>query len=233
LEALGINPGFLVAQIVNFLVIFALLAVVWDRIVNMLENRKRRIAEGLEIARKAEGKLASAQAEYEARMAQAEEEARKRVEEALARAGEAAKAIRAEAEEEAQRIRTRAGEDGVAERDRILADMRGQVAALAIAAAHRLVGEAMSEARERALVADFFAKVPADVKEMGGQVVEVTSALPLTDEEKNRAQAEIGASEVTFKVDPGILGGLIVRAGNVVVDGSYADQLGQMAQQLQ
>lgn len=233
MEALGINLGFLIAQIVNFLVIFWILSKVWGRIADALDNRSRRITEGLENARKAEEQLQRAQADYDQRLAEAEEQARAKIAEATARANEAAKAIRAEAEAEAQRIRERAHEDAEAERNRILADMRGQMAALAIAAANKLMGEAMDEQRQRALVADFFAKVPADVKAVGDEVVEVTSALPLTDDEKQKAQAAIGASEVTFKVDPSILGGLIVRAGDRVVDGSYLGQLRQMEQQLQ
>ncbi len=233
MEALGINGGFLIAQIINFLLIFLLLAVVWRRVSKMLEDRSRRIAEGLENARKAEEQLANAQADYDKRMAQADEEARRRIEEAAARAEEAAKAIRAEAEAEAQRIRERARDDAEAGRDRILSEMRGQVAALAIAAAHKLVGEALDEARQRALVDDFFARVPAEVKGLSAKVVEVTSAVPLTDSEKNAAKAQIGAEEITFKVNPSILGGLIVRAGDQVVDSSFAGQLRRLQQQLQ
>ena len=233
MEALGINGGFLIAQIVNFLIIFALLSLVWRRVLNALDARQRRIAEGLEMARKAEDALANAQADYDKKIAEAEEEARKRISEAVTRAEEAAKAIRAEADEEAHRIRERAMQDSEAERNRILADMRGQVAALAIAAANKLVGEAMDEARQRALVDDFFAKVPAEAKGVAGNVVEVISAVPLTDAEKSQAQAQIGAAEITFKVDPALLGGVIVRAGDRVVDGSYFGQLQRLQQQLQ
>ena len=233
MEALGINGGFLVAQIVNFLIIFLLLSLAWRRVLKMLDDRQRRIAEGLENARKADERLANAQADYDRKMAEADEAARRRIDEAVARAEEAAKAVRAEAEAEAQRIRERALEDAQAERNRLLADMRGQVAALAIAAANKLLGEAMDESRQRRLVADFFAKVPGEVRQLSGEIVEVTSALPLTDAEKKAAQEQIGAKEITFKVDPSLLGGVVVRAGDRVIDDSYAGQLRRLQQQLQ
>lgn len=233
MEALGINGGFLVAQIVNFLIIFLLLSLAWRRVLKMLDDRQRRIAEGLENARKADERLANAQADYDRKMAEADEAARRRIDEAVARAEEAAKAVRAEAEAEAQRIRERALEDAQAERNRLLADMRGQVAALAIAAANKLLGEAMDESRQRRLVADFFAKVPGEVRQLSGEIVEVTSALPLTDAEKKAAQEQIGAKEITFKVDPSLLGGVVVRAGDRIIDDSYAGQLRRLQQQLQ
>ncbi len=42
------------------------------------------------------------------------------------------------------------------ERNRILADLRGQVAALSIAAAQRLIGEAMDAKRQHALLGGIF-----------------------------------------------------------------------------
>ena len=45
------------------------------------------------------------------------------------------------------------------ERNRILGDLRGQVASLAIAAANKLVGEALDEKKQRALLDEFFSGV--------------------------------------------------------------------------
>ena len=45
------------------------------------------------------------------------------------------------------------------ERNRILGDLRGQVAALAIAAANKLVGEALDEKKQHALIDEFFSGV--------------------------------------------------------------------------
>lgn len=229
---LGINPGFLIAQIVNFLVLLWLLSRVWDRIADTLDERKRRIEAGLDKERRAEEQLKRAQADYDEKIAEAEQVAREKITEAAALAEQEAQSIRAEAEAEAKRIREHALEEAKVERNRVLTDMRSQIASLAIAAANKLVGKAMDEERQRALVEDFFAKVPAEVTGMEGKQVEVTSAVPLTDDEKKKAQEIIGAEDVTFKVDPNILGGLIVQAGDRVVDGSYLGQLRQMGLRL-
>jgi F0F1-type ATP synthase delta subunit len=42
-----------------------------------------------------------------------------------------------------------------------------------------------------------------------------------------------GAISVSFRVDPSILGGLVVRVGDRVVDGSVSGQLANLRQQLQ
>lgn len=233
MEALGINPGFLIAQIVNFLVIFAVLSIVWKALTKMLDERSRTIAEGVERAEQADQRRAEAEKAYEERLSQAEVDARKVISDAQTKAEEAEAAIHAEAEAEAAKIRAHAHADAEAERDRVLAEMRGQIAALSIAAANRLVGEAMDEKRQQALVADFFSKVPADIVDMGGAKVEIISALPLTDAEKKSAQESIGAEDVTFKVDPSILGGLIVKSGDRVIDGSHLGQLQKMRERLQ
>jgi ATP synthase F1 delta subunit len=64
----------------------------------------------------------------------------------------------------------------------------------------------------------------------GGKNVEVTSALPLTDDEQTticqKIANQIGAAaSVSFRVDPRILGGLVVRAEDQVIDGSLVGRL--------
>jgi len=71
-----------------------------------------------------------------------------------------------------------------------------------------------------------------------GGAAEVTSALPLTPEEQEVVKRDIltrlgGSASVTFRVDPSILGGLIVRVGDRVIDGSVAGQLQNLRQHLQ
>ena len=71
------------------------------------------------------------------------------------------------------------------ERNRILGDLRGQVAALAIAAANKLVGEALDEKKQHALLDEFFSGVKSgkvvvlDDASFKGESAEVTSALAL------------------------------------------------------
>ena len=51
---------------------------------------------------------------------------------------------------------------------------------------------------------------------------------------KNDVIKQIGdAASISFRVDPSILGGLILRVGDHVVDGSVAGQLGTLQKALQ
>jgi F-type H+-transporting ATPase subunit b len=156
---------------------------------------------------------------------QARNEAAKIRSEATVQAEEQGAGIRTQAEREAREVVARAAEEAEAERNRILADLRSQVAAIAIAAAQKLVGDALDEQRQRRLIADFFARVPASVTEMSGERAEVTSALPLTEEEEAAVRRSIRAESVNFRVDPSILGGLIVRIDDRVADNSVAGQM--------
>jgi F-type H+-transporting ATPase subunit b len=231
LTPLGINQGFLFAQIVNFLAIFGLLAFgLWGPLTRTLDERAAKIAKGLEDAAAAANARLNAENEAQKILQQARAEVQKNVEEGRLRGEEVAKQVEADARKEAEKIVADARASAQQLRDSELAGLRGQVAAIAIAAAQRLIGESLDEKRQRALVDDFFSKVPDGAK-MSGQV-EVVSAMPLTDSEQSKVKKQIGASDVTFTVDPSILGGLIIRSADRVVDGSVRSSLNELAGRL-
>ena len=229
MERLGINAGYLVMQIFGILILLMLMrAFAYDPILRVLDARKARIAKGLEDARQAAIARDNADAEAKKILDAARAEAAKIRSDATVNAEQAAGAVKASAADEAKAIVAAARTEAEIERNRILGDMRSQVASISIAAANKLVGAALDETRQRSLVADFFSKVPADVARLTGETAIVTSAMPLTDAEKKNAQKAINAKSVDFKVDPAILGGLIVRVGDQVVDNSVANQMGAM-----
>ena len=67
---------------------------------------------------------------------------------------------------------------------------------------------------------------------ISGETAVVTSALPLTNNEQANVKKTLKAANVEFKVDPSILGGLIVRAGDQVVDSSVVSQINAMRDSL-
>ena len=243
MEALGINLGLLIVQIIAFIIVFLTLnAWVYGPMLNMMETRKQKIAQGLEDARVAADARADAEKDAARIVAEAQAEAGKVVREATERAAEAAKGVKAAVEAEAAKARETAMADADVERNRILGDLRGQVAALSIAAAQKLVGEALDEKRQHALIDEFFSGVTKgkvvvlDGVDFKGESAEVTSALPLTTEEeatvKKNILSKIGAQAVTFRVDPSILGGVIIKVGDKVMDGSVAGKLESLRQTL-
>lgn len=233
MEGLGINFGYLLMQIFLFIILFLVLRnYLYEPITRALEERKQRIAKGLEDARQAAIARDNADAEAKKIMDAARAEAAKLRQEASVQAEEQASSIVHRANDEARGIVADAQVDAEAERNRILSEVRGQVVAIAMAATSKLVGESLSEKRQHELIDEFFSAVPAGVKASAGQKVTVTSAIELTAKEKERVEKEIGAKEVTYRVDPRILGGLVVRVGDQVVDNSVSTQMDAMRDSL-
>ncbi len=244
MEALGLNGGYFLVQVFNFLILFVVLSAwVYRPVLNMLEQRREKIAQGLEDARIATEARANAEKEAEKILADAQAQASKIVREATERAEAVGREIRAEAEAEAAKAKEAALAEAEVERDRMLADVRGQIAALAMAATQKLVGETLDEQRQHALINEFFSGVKAgkvtvlEEADFTGDTAEVVSALPLTEEEqatiKRDVLAKVGKdAAVEFKVDPAILGGLVIRVGDKVLDNSVAAQMDELRHRL-
>jgi F-type H+-transporting ATPase subunit b len=247
LEKLGINLGYLIVQIVNFAIIFITLrAWVYKPLVNMLDKRRATIAQGLEDARIAEAARSNAEKESDRIIKEAQIKAADVVREASERAEAVKREMQTVAEAEIVKSREASLAEIEQERTRLLGEMRSQVVALAIAAAHKLIGDALTrdEKQQHNLLQEFFSGVKAgkivvlEGEQVSGTAAEVTSALPLSMDEqdsikKNLLASLSGAAAVSFRVDPSILGGLIVHVGDRVIDGSVSGQLQGLRQSLQ
>ena len=243
MEALGINLGMLIIQILALIIVLLTLnAWVYKPMLNMMETRKQKIAQGLEDARVAAEARADAQKEADKIRTEAQTEAAKIVREATERAAVAGQDVKAAAEAEAAKARDAAMAEAEMERNRILGDLRSQVASLAIAAANKLVGETLDEKKQHALLDEFFSGVKSgkvivlDNASFKGDSAEITSALPLSPDEEALVRQDVlsrvGAKDVAFRVDPSILGGLVIRVGDKVLDNSVAGRLEGLRQNL-
>lgn len=243
MEALGINLPFFLVQVVNLIIMYTVVAKwIVGPISGLLEKRRQAVARGLEDARIAAEARANAEKEAEKIKADANRKASEIVAEAKERAETAARDVKAAADAEAGKAREKALAEVEEERNRILGDLRGQVAALAIAAAQKLVNESLDEKRQHALLDEFFSGVKAgkvvvlESAEFVGDSAEVTSALPLSAGEQDTVKKNVlvksGAQTVSFRVDPAILGGLVIKVGDKVLDGSVAGKLEGLRQTL-
>lgn len=233
MDALGINVGYLIIQIISFVVLMlALKGWLYNPILNVLEQRKARIAKGLEDARQAAIARDNADAEAKKILDNARSEAARLRSEASVQAEEQAAGIVAKASADAKDVVSAANEAALEERNRVLAEMREQVTAIALAAASRIVGEELDPKRQATLVDNFLSEAPAGLAQLQGDRADVTSAMPLTDAQQARIKKQINASTVNFKVDPEILGGLIVKVGDQVVDNSVAGRTGALRESL-
>ncbi|HQL38840.1 MAG TPA: F0F1 ATP synthase subunit B, partial [Anaerolineaceae bacterium] len=157
MDKLGLNLGFLVFQILAFAIVFVVLrAWVYKPVLKMLEKRRNTIAQGLEDARIAAEARANAEEEAGRILADAQAKAADIVRQATERAETAGREVRAAAEAELAREREAAREEIEEERNRILGELRSQVIMLAMSATQKLIGDAMDEKRQHALLQEFF-----------------------------------------------------------------------------
>jgi F-type H+-transporting ATPase subunit b len=148
------------ANFVVFLVILWKFAL--QPISRMLEERRARIEQGLKDAEQARLERDNAESERVATLA----EARREANDILARAQKVSQETRdadiASTRAELDRMRERATGEIEAEKQRAIAELRGEVADLALAAAGRVVGESMTDQRQRRLVEEFLATAGTD-----------------------------------------------------------------------
>jgi F-type H+-transporting ATPase subunit b len=150
LEALGISWGALIAQLFNVILLIWLLNVLLYRpVLNMLNERTKRIQESLQDAEKVKEQLNNARRDYEAELGKARQEAAA----ILAQAQERAKAqeveIIAQARVEADRVRAEARVQAERERDQLLRDLKGQMAELVTRTAERVLNAELKQNHDR------------------------------------------------------------------------------------
>lgn len=159
LSSLGINGPFLLAQIVNFfLLLFVLRRFLYKPIVNMLETRKQRIADGLQAAEMARREAEAERAQLQSQIDSERREALDRIAAASKRGETLATEIESSARQDAQKILDDARSEAVRERDRIIAEAQDQIADLALLAAEKVLGRELSDrGAQRAFVSEFLA----------------------------------------------------------------------------
>jgi F-type H+-transporting ATPase subunit b len=162
LGTLGINARDFIWQTINFIVLIALLSYFLYRpIVNMLDERARRIQESLDAAERARADVAQADREREELLAST----RREIQEMMTTAQQVAERIqtdaRTTAQQEAQRIVETARQEAEAERAQAMAELRREVASLAVLAAERVINRSLDDQAHRQLVEQFLDEQPA------------------------------------------------------------------------
>jgi F-type H+-transporting ATPase subunit b len=147
------EPAELVAGIIAAAIIFFF---VWKwvlpQINKILEARQAAIRSDLEAAEKSKLEAQSLLSDYQTQIAGARDEANRIVEEARQAADKVRADIVAKAEHEATAIKQRAQADLAGERERAESAIRREVADLSLAVAEKVVGSALDNDAQRALV---------------------------------------------------------------------------------
>lgn len=111
--------------------------------------------------------------------------------------------------------------------------MGGKALATSTALASLVV--AAGQTGELAAIVDRFVELAAT--ERKHELAEVRSAIPLDDKQIERLAAALGKAtgkdvEVKVIVDPSVLGGIVARVGDTVIDGTIRHRLEQLKEQL-
>lgn len=151
--ALLVRPFWVLVSIANFLVLlYVLRRVLWGPVLKMLEERARRVREGLEMVAAAKRERTEMKAEVERLLTEARREAAAISERATKAAELAAADIRAQAKAEGDRLRERAKADAEQLHQQALSQLRAEVASLAVLAASRILGKEVDANAHRALI---------------------------------------------------------------------------------
>ncbi|MBM3139330.1 MAG: F0F1 ATP synthase subunit B [Chloroflexi bacterium] len=153
IAALGFNLPGLVAQLVNFLILLIVLRLfLYKPILRVLDERKRRIEEGLQRSEQAASAAAASEGEARRAMEQARAEAR----DVVTRAQETASRLRGELEQQARadakQIVSRAREEIELEREQAIQRLRAEFAGLTILAAERVIGQSLDRQAHQRLI---------------------------------------------------------------------------------
>ena len=145
-----------------FTVLFLVMRkLVFPRLNGALEERRTLIEGKMEEADAKLVEMEEAKRAFEASLGDARGEAGRILEEAKSAAESTREAILASAREEAQRIIERANADANAERVRLLEELRGQVGALSVQLAERIVERELDAATHSGLVDEYIQRLAA------------------------------------------------------------------------
>lgn len=155
MEALGLDPKFLLIQAVSFsLLLFVLTKFAFRPLLNMLEERQQGIRNDLDQAESRRLEMERLQKDYETRLAQIEDEARDKIQQAIKQAEGIRDEILVKARAESEQVLAAGREEIDRDRIRSMAQMRNEVADLAIHAAQSVVGKNLSSEGHDQLISE-------------------------------------------------------------------------------
>ena len=146
----GISMPTLFAQMVNFcLVALALYYFAIKPVTKTLEERQRKISDGLQYAEEMKVQLAEAERERAAKVKEAAEEAQRILSEAREQSKEFIEKKTHEAAAQAEAMIRKASEASELERQKMLSDVRQEVAQLVVATSSKVLSRDLSDAEKQ------------------------------------------------------------------------------------
>ncbi|MAM57241.1 F0F1 ATP synthase subunit B [Salinicola sp. LHM] len=143
----------LIGQAIAFAVfVWFCMKYVWPPVMQALQERQKKIADGLDAASRATRDLELAQEKAEETLRESKEQAQQILEQANKRANQIVEEARDNARAEGERIIAGARSEIDQEINRAKEELRAQVSLLAVAGAERILESSIDEAKHRELV---------------------------------------------------------------------------------
>ncbi len=137
---MNLNATLFVQTLVFFVLAWVTMKFIWPPLITAIDDRRRKIAEGLASAEKGEKSLAEAKSNATVILRDAHAQASKIIEQANRRSNELIEEARGTAIAEGQRLIGDARSEVALESSRAREQLRQEVAAIAVAGASRLLG---------------------------------------------------------------------------------------------
>ncbi len=161
ISALGINLPSLLAQLINFTLLLVLLTVLaYKPLLRVLDERKKRIQQGLEASEEAQRRLAQTEQEVARELDKSRQEGQTLIGQAQQMSARIQDEARQQARAESEQLLQRARSEIQMERDGAIADLRREFADLTIRAAERVIKRSLDRQAHRQLIEDVLAEAP-------------------------------------------------------------------------
>ncbi len=168
--ALGFNLPSLIAQLINFTILLVLVGWASKRFLfPLLDERRKRIQEGLDASDEAKRRLSETETESAAELDKARQEGQRLIGEAQQASARVQEEARQSARTEAETLLERARSEIQLERDAAIADLRREFAGLTITAAERVIRRSLDAEAHRELIEKVLAEAPGGGEGEDGQ----------------------------------------------------------------
>jgi F-type H+-transporting ATPase subunit b len=154
-----LNATFFGQTIAMIVFVWFCMKFVWPPILAIIEERQTKIADGLAAAEKGSRSLEEAQVKIDGLVAEAREQARQIIDQAHQRGNTIVEEARSGANQERERILATAKSEVEQEVNRARDELRGQVAAIAVAGAEKILSREIDQSAHQDLLERLAAEI--------------------------------------------------------------------------
>ncbi|MEA3364376.1 MAG: hypothetical protein U9Q79_01940 [Candidatus Hydrogenedentes bacterium] len=235
-----INWTTTIAQIVNFLILVALLKYfLYNRITSAIDNRAKRIASEQEEARKKQEEADNKAEEYDGKLEEFEDNRQKMLQEAKADADKLRQKLTQQARKEVDNAKTRWQESLRQEQEQFIQSLRREIGRQVCSISRQAFEQLASRDLESAMVEKFLAQLQEKpevledlVEKAGGDGLLVRSAFEISQDTRNQIEQALKSNSrsisVHFEEDKDLICGIEVRGEGNAIGWTLEKYLGEV-----